>query len=135
LIKCQSIKQLLLNVYFIVSASTDNVEYTDKQLCFDDLVKKQIIRLRIIDQSKTKTSFIILIIFITLFFIATIIVQIKFNKIQRILKPFLPKTKIDKFVKQYQMLQIKSRIIVEEKLGSGTWSNVYRGNQTKCYIK
>jgi hypothetical protein len=44
------------------------------------------------------------------------------------LKPFLPKTKIDKFVKQYQMLQIKSRIIVEEKLGSGTWSNVYRGN-------
>jgi hypothetical protein len=62
-------------------------------------------------------------------FIAAIIVQIKRNKIQRILKPFLPKTKIDKFVKQYQMLQIKSRIIVEEKLGSGTWSNVYRGNQ------
>jgi hypothetical protein len=56
-------------------------------------------------------------------------VQIKRNEIQRILKPFLPKTKIDKFVKQYQMLQIKSRIIVEEKLGSGTWSNVYRGNQ------
>ncbi len=91
--------------------------------------------MQIIDQSKTKTSFIIIIIIITLLFIATIIVQIKRNKIQRILKPFLPKTKIDKFVKQYQMLQIKSRIIVEEKLGSGAWSNVYRGNQTNCYIK
>jgi hypothetical protein len=131
LIKCQSIKQLLLNAYVIVLESTDNVEYTDKQLCFDDLVKKQTIRLRIINQSKTKTSFTILIIFITLFFIATIIVQIKYNRIRQVIKPFLPKTKIDIFILRYKTLKITSRVFVDykQKLGRGAWSNVYRGNQ------
>ena len=68
---------MLLNLYcktiyrltIIVLESTDNVEYADKELCFDDLVKKKIIQLQIIDESKTKIQFLILIIFITLSFI------------------------------------------------------------------
>ncbi len=81
MITCQSIKQLLLNVYIIVLESTDNVEYTDKQLCFDDLIQKQIIRLRIIDQSKTKTLFIIIIIsshflaFTCLQYVCTVLIE------------------------------------------------------------
>jgi hypothetical protein len=64
--------------------------------------------------------------------------QIRIQQIWRILKPFLPRTRMEKFLQQHKIYAISMRRLVvdyDKSLGEGTWSNVYFGLLfTECHL-
>ncbi len=78
---------------------------------------------------RTIFNYAIGIVSTILLFMMIAIAQFNLTRLKKLMKRYLPESKLNRFIRHHQSWQISQRVHIDYDrcLGSGTWSKVYHG--------